>query len=203
MNATTVPVDMAKNVFQLAYADANWKPITTARLTRSQFQRCLHNSDIRLVIMEACGTAHYWARADPGTGHRSATAAGAVHPGLCQTQQDRCGRCCGPARSCTLRRYSARQDQVDRTASAADLASHLFPVDDHPYFSHQCSALCAASVASTVSISPKAHGSAWSRSHERWRIRTHCCRNCCIPACVRWSMRSDCLKCASVIWRST
>jgi transposase len=62
MNATTVAVDLAKNVFQLAYADAHWRLITTSRLTRSQFQRCFHNSSVSLVIMEACGTAHYWAR---------------------------------------------------------------------------------------------------------------------------------------------
>lgn len=62
MNATTVAVDLAKNVFQLAYADANWKVISTSRLTRSQFQRCFHNSSVSLVIMEACGCAHYWAR---------------------------------------------------------------------------------------------------------------------------------------------
>jgi transposase len=62
MNATTVAVDLAKNAFQLAYADANWKVISTSRLTRSQFQRCFHNSSVSLVIMEACGCAHYWAR---------------------------------------------------------------------------------------------------------------------------------------------
>jgi hypothetical protein len=32
MNATTVAVDSAKNVFQLAYADANWKLVATADL---------------------------------------------------------------------------------------------------------------------------------------------------------------------------
>lgn len=62
MNATTAAVDLAKNAFQLAYADANWKVISTSRLTRSQFQRCFHNSSVSLVIMEACGCAHYWAR---------------------------------------------------------------------------------------------------------------------------------------------
>jgi hypothetical protein len=38
MNPTTVAVDLAKNLFQLAYADASWKLIRTARLTRSQFR---------------------------------------------------------------------------------------------------------------------------------------------------------------------
>ena len=58
MNATTVAVDLAKNIFRMAYAGANWKPIATARLTRSQFQRCFHYSSVRLVIMDACGCVH-------------------------------------------------------------------------------------------------------------------------------------------------
>jgi transposase len=62
MNATTVAVDLAKNVFQLAWADQHWKVVGMARLTRCQFQRSLHNSRVSLVIMEACGSAHYWAR---------------------------------------------------------------------------------------------------------------------------------------------
>jgi transposase len=62
MNATTVAVDLAKNVFQLAVADANWKVIEKHRLTRTQFERFFGNRDVRLVVLEACGSAHYWAR---------------------------------------------------------------------------------------------------------------------------------------------
>ncbi len=61
MNATTVAVDLAKSVFQLAVADAPWRVIETQRLTRTQFERWL-NRDVTLVIMEACGSAHHWAR---------------------------------------------------------------------------------------------------------------------------------------------
>jgi hypothetical protein len=57
MNATTVAVDLAKNAFQLAYADANWKVISTARLTRSQFQRCFNNS---AVSLDALGAGSHW-----------------------------------------------------------------------------------------------------------------------------------------------
>ncbi len=39
MNATTVAVDLAKSVFQLAAADGHWRVIETHRLTRSQFER--------------------------------------------------------------------------------------------------------------------------------------------------------------------
>lgn len=62
MNATTVAVDLAKSVFQLAVADSRWKVIETHRLTRTQFERWFANRDVALVIMEACGSAHHWAR---------------------------------------------------------------------------------------------------------------------------------------------
>ena len=62
MNATTVAVDLAKSVFQLAVADVHWKVIETHRLTRSQFERWFQNRAVSLVIMEACGSAHHWAR---------------------------------------------------------------------------------------------------------------------------------------------
>lgn len=62
MNATTVAVDLAKSVFQLAVADQHCKPIERARLTRSQFERWFVNRPVGLVVMEACGSAHHWAR---------------------------------------------------------------------------------------------------------------------------------------------
>ena len=62
MNATTVAVDLAKSVFQLAVADSAWRVIETARLTRPQFERWFVNRSVDLVIMEACGSAHHWAR---------------------------------------------------------------------------------------------------------------------------------------------
>lgn len=62
MNTTTVAVDLAKSVFQLAVADASWKVVQTHRLTRTQFERWFINREVSLVIMEACGCAHHWAR---------------------------------------------------------------------------------------------------------------------------------------------
>ena len=62
MNATTVAVDLAKSVFQLAVADSSWRVIETQRLTRTQFERWFANREVTLVIMEACGSAHHWAR---------------------------------------------------------------------------------------------------------------------------------------------
>jgi transposase len=62
MHTTTVAVDLAKSVFQLAVADASWRIIEQHRLTRSQFERWFINRNVSLVIMEACGSAHHWAR---------------------------------------------------------------------------------------------------------------------------------------------
>ena len=62
MDATTIAVDLAKTVFQLAEADDQWQIVRTHRLTRRQFERFFANRQVKLVIMEACGSAHYWAR---------------------------------------------------------------------------------------------------------------------------------------------
>ena len=51
MNTTTVAVDLAKSVFQLAVADANWKVVEKHRLTRTQFERWFANRAVGLVIL--------------------------------------------------------------------------------------------------------------------------------------------------------
>ncbi len=72
MNATAnlpvVGVDLAKSVFQLAVADSDCKVVESHRLTRSQFERWFENHAVGLVIMEACGSAHHWARWLTGLG---------------------------------------------------------------------------------------------------------------------------------------
>lgn len=62
MHANTVAVDLAKNVYQVAVADEQWRVTERHRLTRTQFERFFANRSAGLVVMEACGSAHYWAR---------------------------------------------------------------------------------------------------------------------------------------------
>jgi transposase len=66
MNATAglpvVGVDLAKSVFQLAVADGAWRVVEQHRLSRTQFERWFVNRAVSLVVMEACGSAHHWAR---------------------------------------------------------------------------------------------------------------------------------------------
>lgn len=62
MDATTVAVDLAKSVIQVVEADAQWRVVRSHRLTRMQFERFFANRLVKLVVMEACGSAHFWAR---------------------------------------------------------------------------------------------------------------------------------------------
>ena len=63
-----VGVALAKNVFQLCVADAAWRVRESQRLTRAQFERWFANRAVSRVIMEACGSAHHWARWLTGLG---------------------------------------------------------------------------------------------------------------------------------------
>lgn len=70
MHATTVAVDLAKTRFELALSDTERSRIQRReRLTRGQFSRFFANLPPSLVVMEACGSAHYWARTLQAQGH--------------------------------------------------------------------------------------------------------------------------------------
>jgi transposase len=70
MDATTVAVDLAKTVFELALANAQWRIIARQRLNRAQFTRFLTETPSTHVVMEACGMAHHWGRVAQAHGHR-------------------------------------------------------------------------------------------------------------------------------------
>jgi transposase len=70
MHSTTVAVDLAKNVFELAVADAEGRIGERLRLNRARFSSFfVHRAPCR-VLMEACGSAHYW----PGARSKGASA---------------------------------------------------------------------------------------------------------------------------------
>jgi transposase len=62
MNLTTAAVDLAKNVYQVAIADASSRGVEQHRLSRAQFERFFANRRVDRVVMEACGSAHHFAR---------------------------------------------------------------------------------------------------------------------------------------------
>jgi transposase len=62
MDATTVAVDLAKTVFEVAIADRHWRIVARHRFNRGQFAHFLATASPTHVVMEACGTAHDWGR---------------------------------------------------------------------------------------------------------------------------------------------
>ena len=69
MHATVVAIDLAKEVFELAFADGAGRILERKRLSRHAFAHCLDNRPPLQVVMEACGSAHYWARRFLAQGH--------------------------------------------------------------------------------------------------------------------------------------
>lgn len=67
--ATVVAIDLAKEIFELAFGDGRGRVIQRKRLARTAFARCLAQRPPLRVIMEACGSGHYWARWFQRQGH--------------------------------------------------------------------------------------------------------------------------------------
>lgn len=70
MKITTVGIDLAKNVFQIHGADEHGHAVLTKQPKRSQMKEFFVNLPPCLVGMEACGSAHHWARELEKLGHR-------------------------------------------------------------------------------------------------------------------------------------
>jgi transposase len=64
-----IGVDLAKNVFQLHGASMTGDVKYRKKLSRGQFFRFMSEQSPALVVMEACGSAHYWARELVKLGH--------------------------------------------------------------------------------------------------------------------------------------
>jgi transposase len=69
MNATPVGVDLAKSVFQVHYIDQETGEIVNRQIKRAQFLEHFANRAQCLIGMEACGSAHHWARQLIQMGH--------------------------------------------------------------------------------------------------------------------------------------
>jgi transposase len=67
---TTIAVDVAKSVFEVAVSDRPGRVRERHRLSRSQFSRFVSERRPATVLMEACGMAHFWGRHAQASGHR-------------------------------------------------------------------------------------------------------------------------------------
>jgi transposase len=81
MQITTIGLDIAKNVFQVHGIDAAEKVVIRKQLRRGQVLKFFASLPPCLIGLEACATAHYWARelTKPSTTSKAAIG---VHPAL-------------------------------------------------------------------------------------------------------------------------
>ena len=69
MQHTTIAVDLAKSVFQVAVSHHTGRVDEEHRLTRARFLRFFAQRPAATVLFEACGSAHHWARTLEQLGH--------------------------------------------------------------------------------------------------------------------------------------
>ena len=70
MKLNPVSIDLSKSVFQLSTAHAEYQVNARKRLSRSQFHRWLATPEPAHLVMEACGSSHYWSRIARQYGHQ-------------------------------------------------------------------------------------------------------------------------------------
>jgi transposase len=69
MEHTTIAVDLAKSVFQVAVSHRPGRVDEERRLSRDRFLAFFAQRPPATVLLEACGSAHYWARQLQPFGH--------------------------------------------------------------------------------------------------------------------------------------
>ena len=89
MKLTTIGIDVAKEVFGLHGVDAGGKVLLHKRISRKQLLPWLARLEPCLVGMEACGSAHYWAREIERLGHTVRLMSPTVCYSLSERQQKR------------------------------------------------------------------------------------------------------------------
>ena len=70
MQVTTIGLDLAKHVFQAHGVDAAGGVVLRKRIARAQVLPFFAKLPRCRIGMEACGTAHFWARELIAMGHR-------------------------------------------------------------------------------------------------------------------------------------
>ena len=64
-----IGVDLAKNIFQLHIATMTGAVLSKKKLSRDRFKEFMQTHEPAVVVLEACGSAHYWAKTLGEMGH--------------------------------------------------------------------------------------------------------------------------------------
>jgi transposase len=70
MESTTIAVDVAKEVLEVAVSTRPGQVSQQKRLSRAAFPRFFADQPAATVVLEACGSSHYWGRRLQALGHR-------------------------------------------------------------------------------------------------------------------------------------
>ncbi len=69
MKNTTIAVDLAKSIFEIGISHHPGHVAETHRLSREHIAEFMAKQKAATVVMEACGSAHYWGRTFKAFGH--------------------------------------------------------------------------------------------------------------------------------------
>ena len=112
MQVTTIGLDIAKNVFQVHGIDAEEKVVVRKQLRRSQVIAFFKALPPCLIGMEACATAHYWARELTKLGHEVRLMPPKDVKAYLKRKQERRSRRRGSLRGLSAPDDAVRADQV-------------------------------------------------------------------------------------------
>jgi len=123
MQVTTIGLDIAKRVFQVHGIDCEGAIVVRRKLKRSELLHFFNRLTPCLVGIEACATAHHWARELMALGQPGPAAAAKLHQGLPQARQERCRRCGSDLRGSDAADHALRVGEEHGAAERARLAS--------------------------------------------------------------------------------
>lgn len=69
MNSTVIAIDLAKSVFEVAVSHQEGRVAERHRFSRSRLEEWISQTPAATILVEACGTAHYWGRFMTRLGH--------------------------------------------------------------------------------------------------------------------------------------
>ena len=113
MPHTTIAVDLAKSVFQVAISHRPGRVDEEHRLSRGRFLKFFALQPAATVLLEACGSAHHWGRELERLGHTvSLLPPHDVHRYVRRSKTDRADATPAGDRAATSGRSSGRDPRI-------------------------------------------------------------------------------------------
>src|SRR4051812_40865549 len=173
MKITTIGVDLAKSLLQVHGVDEHGKVVLRKQLKRKDVLSFFANLEPCLVGMEACGSAHYWARKLAELGHTVRLIGATVCKGVREDEQERPQRCRGDLRGGGAAEYALRPGEDGRAAGAAGGTPSAPGIGEGTYRAGQPDSRPARRVRDRDSQGYRAHCQTVARDPGRRRQRAY------------------------------